>query len=258
MKPENRKVLNARAEAALRDMYHNASIAYPRDLCGRSSEYFEQWFADVCEQELDYLRSGGAYGSNYRKTLAAPCNAGKYKSLAAQRRYIDKGLRAMAEERADCGAMTGWKRLERAAFIAGPAQRALWETIKARSIDPLTARNDSLWERATEYGEITQYGRGGRSLAPADFLRHTGGGGYYILIDAGAEMGPGACTELIQIIESFNRYIGQRCAGVPELWAEHCREEDAADLAAKRAKAARKGKETRERNYWAARDTITV
>lgn len=250
MKAKNRELLNARAESALRAMYHNATLQYPNGTNGRSDDYFQSWLEQACEQELDYLSSGGAYGSNYRATLAAPCNAGKYKSPAAQQYYIDKGMRAMAEERVDCGMLTGWRVMDLAA-----GRTALQRTMaRQRAI----SRNDSLWERATEYGKITQYGRGGRSLAPADFLRHTGGGGYCILSDAGAEMGPGAVTELIQIIESFNRYIGQWCAGVPEMWREHCAEEDAEIKAVKLRKAARKAKETRERNYWAARDCATA
>ncbi len=250
MKAKNRKILNARAESALRGMYHNATIDYPRDLYGRSDTYFEQWFADVAEQELDYLQHGGAYGDNYRKTLAAPRNAGQYKSPAAQRYYINKGMRDMAEERADCGMLTGWRVFELAA-----GNRTLQR--KLASYKALS-RNNSLWERATEYGGITQYGRGGRSLAPAAFLRHTGGGGYCILTDAGAETSAERCTELIQIIESFNRYIGAWCAGVPEMWREHCAEEDQAAHMAKVRASVRKGKETRERNYWAARDTCTA
>lgn len=250
MKPENRKALNLRAEQALRAMYHNATLRYPNGTNDRSDTYFEQWLADMAEQELDYIQSGGAYGSDYRRTLAAPCNAGRYKSPAAQRRYIDKGMRAMQEERRDCGMLTGWRVME---LHAG--NKALRRKLTMHG--PVT-RNDSLWERATEYGEITQYGRGGRSLAPAQFLQHTGGGGYCILIDAAEQMHPGAVTELIQIIESFNRYVRAWCAGVPEMWREHCQEEDQAAHLAKVRASVHKAKETRERNYWAARDCATV
>ena len=250
MRAQNRKLLNARAESALLAMYHNATPSYGREMYGRTDAYFEQWFADVAEQELDDLQHGGAYGDNYHATLAAPCNAGKYKSPAARRHYINKGMRDMEAERADCGMLTGWRVLE---LVAG--NRALQRTLAKHGA---LSRNNSLWGRATEYGDIVQYGRGGRSLAPSQFLRHTGGGGYCILIDAAEDMHPGAVVELVQIIESFNRYIGQWCAGVPEMWREHCADEDQAAHLAKVRASVRKGKETRERNYWAARDTCTV
>lgn len=256
MKAQNRERLNARAESALRAMYHNATIDYPRDTCGRSDDYFQSWLEDQCANEFDYLQHGGAYGDNYRATLAAPCNAGKYKSPAAQRRYIDKGMRDMAAERADCGMLTGWRMLELAA--GNSKLRKMLHGHLAHNGGRELTRNNSLWERATEYGDIVQYGRGGRTLAPSQFLRHTGGGGYCILADAGEEMSAAAVVELIQIIESFNRYIGAWCAGVPEMWREHCAEEDREAHYAKVRASVRKGKETRERNYWAARDSVTV
>jgi len=50
----------------------------------------------------------------------------------------------------------------------------------------------------------------------------------------------------------------QWCAGVPEMWREHCAEEDAEARAEKARAAQAKAKETRERNYWAARDVQTI
>lgn len=250
MKNENRMKLNARAQSALENMYHNATPNYPREMYGRTDDYFRGWFDNAAEQELSYISTGGAYGTDYRATLAAPCNAGKYKSAAARRAYILKGEADMIAERRDCGMLTGWRVMELAA-----GNKSLQRKLAKHGA---IIRNNSLWETATDYGDIVQYGCGGRSLAPADLIRHTGGGGYSILNDAGDEMSAAACTELIQVIESFNRYVGAWCASVPEMWREYCAEEDQAEHCAKVRASVRKAKETRERNYWAARDCATI
>lgn len=202
-----------RAERALADLYHNATPSYPRDMHGRTADDFQSWFEGAAEFEIDYLQGGGAYGTDYRKTLAAECNAGRYKSAAAREYYVAKGMRAMRAERAKCAA----------------------------------------WERIEEYGDLYQYGRGGRTLAPDGLYSDRRGGKWYP-----AEHSIADCVELIRIVESFNRYVARWCADVPELWREHCADEDAQALAEKRAAAARKAKETRERRYWEARDVCTI
>ena len=211
-KQQRHETIRERAENAVRDLYHNATLPwFGGEYYGRTEDYAQAWLESACEFEIDYLRDGGAYGKNYRATLAAPCNAGKYKSERARAYYIAKGMRAY--------------RLD----VQG-------------------------WERITEYGKLYQYGRGGRTLAPADLWNDRGNNPKF---DA-AEHSIGYCVELIQIVESFNAYVAAWCAGVPEMWREHCAEEDAEELRQKRQSAARKAKETRERNYWNARDVMTV
>ncbi len=246
-KQNHNALIRARAQSAIEDLYHNATVTYPRDLHGRSDDYFQEWFNDAAEQEVDYLQHGGAYGHNYRATLAAPCNAGKFKSEAAQQYYIRKGMRAMHAEREDCGALTGWRVLEMAAGNV-TLRRRLTKTFGAR---PLT-RNNARWEQISEYGKLYQWGRGGRTLAPDQLYTDRG----RTKIDI-AELSAPALVELIQIVESFNHYVSAWCKDVPEEWREHCDYEDTEDRAAKRKAAAKKARETRERNAWACRGMVT-
>lgn len=244
MKPAQKEILRERARNALRDLYHNATPSYPRDF-GPRADSFEDWFQDAARFEIEYIADGGAYGTNYRKTLAAPCNAGKYKSEKARAYYIAKGMRAMRAERDDCGAFTGWRIMENAALYYGHG-----------IIREQLARNDARWENISEYGGLYTWGRGGRTLAP-DGLINSRGCGFSIREDYADEMQPAALVEFIRDIESFNRYVLAWCKAVPSMWREHCADVDAEELAEKRATAARKAKETRERNYWACRDVVT-
>jgi len=253
MKAANKAKLYARAESALQNLYHNATPNYPRDFYGRTEDYFQSWFEDLAQFEIEYLANGGAYGGNYRATLAAPCNAGKYHSEAAKRRYIAHGLRTQAAERTDCGALTGWRAMELAAGNTA-LKRKLAKTYGKASL----SRNDSFWECITDYGKLYQWGRGGRTLAPNDLITQHGGSSFSAKEDYAADMAPAALVDLIRIIESFNRHVGAWCASVPEQWREHCASEDAEEKAAKQRTTIRKAKETRERNYWAARDTVTA
>lgn len=247
MKPEQKEMLRERARAALRDMYHNATLPFIRDLHGRSEDHAQSWLDDQCQFEIEYIADGGAYGTDYRKTLAAPCNAGKYHSERAQRYYVAKGMRALQSERADCGAFTGWKVMENAALYYGHG-----------IIREQLARNDALWECIGEYGTLYQWGRGGRTLAPNDLIAQRGGSSFSIREDYADEMQPAALVDFIRVIESFNRYVGDWCKGVPEMWREHCAEQDAEARAEKARIAAAKAKETRERNYWAFRGMVTA
>lgn len=227
-KNSHHEAIRERARRAIADLYHNATVNYPRELYGRPESYFEAWFRDTAEFEIDYLQSGGAYGLNYHRTLSAPCNAGRYKSTAARTFYCRNGMRKMREERERCN-----------------------------SLDSRRHSVNCLWEyMGEEFGKLYQYGRGGRTLAP-DVLM-TGGYSKYPRVNYCDEMPISDCVRVLRIVESFNRRVRDWCADVPEMWREHCEAEDEAELQAKRAAAARKAKETRERNYWASRDVATV
>lgn len=94
-------LIRARAESALLDLYHNATPRYPRldDEEGEGEgERFQEWFEVSAQFEIEYLRDGGAYGRDYRKTLEAPCNAGKYQSPAARRYYVAMKMRECRED----------------------------------------------------------------------------------------------------------------------------------------------------------------
>lgn len=214
--------IRERAAAAIRDLYHNATPDYPR-LDEKLGERFEGWFRDTVESEIDYLRDGGATPGDYRKTLAADCNAGKYKSARARAYYIAKGMRDRDEERTDCGALTGWRALEIAAGNAKLA-RQLARTFKGAKL----TRNNALWERISDYGKLYQYGRGGRTLAAEDLVRTRGGSGFSLredYADERAGFSIASTVELIRTLESFNRYVAAWCEGVPAMWAEWWTEE---------------------------------
>lgn len=179
-KQANREAMRERCREALRNLYHNATPVYPRCESDAESRACESWFQGAAEFEIEYLQSGGAYGSNYQKTLRADCNAGHYKSQAARDYYVRKGMRAMHEER------------ERYA----------------------------LWECASDYGRIYQYGRGGRTLAPSDLVRNRGGFGWGIAEDYGDDLPYADCVWLCRVIESFNRHVESWCKSVPEQWRE--------------------------------------
>ena len=119
-KAERRNAIRERAAEAIRDMYHNATPLSFDDR-GIGCEIAGDWFNDAAQFEIEYVQDGGAYGSlkSYRECLEAECNAGRYKSAAARRFYVKRGMRQMLEERAKCAA----------------------------------------WESISEYGKLYQWGR---------------------------------------------------------------------------------------------------
>lgn len=244
-KSERFEAIRERARAAIRDLYHNATPSYPRINHDETGERFQSWFQSTAEFEIDYLSSGGAYGTNYRKTLSADCNAGRYKSQAARDYYVAKGMRAMRMERADCGMLTGWRALE----IAAGNERVRSLLAKHGAV----RRNDALWERITEYGKLYQYGRGGRTLAPEGLMRRES-----VNEDYCDDMPIEKVVELIRIVESFNRYVEDWCKSIPQQWKDYCAEErfNRRYEQARARNAARI--EKAEREYWAARDVVTV
>lgn len=250
MKPQHKTLLRNRAQSALADIYHNATIGYPRELYGRTAEYCDQWIQDQAQFEIEYIADGGATPGDYRATLAHPCNAGKYKSERARRYYVRKGLRDRDMERDDCGMLTGWRVLELAAGNLHVKTKLM------RYTD--LQRNNALWERITDYGKLYQYGRGGRTLAPDDLIKQRGGSSFSINEEYADELSATACVELIRVVESFNRVVSDWCNGVPEMWKEHCQDEDRQIAYEKKQASIKKGKETKERNYWAFRDCVTA
>lgn len=81
------------------------------------------------------------------------------------------------------------------------------------------------WERISDYGEIYQYGRGGRTLAPCGLIRSRGGSGYHILADDIAdEWSIPRLVELILTVEAFNAHVESWCKSVPKMWEEEKKE----------------------------------
>lgn len=204
LKSERREAIRERARNAIRNLYHNATPDYPRDVPEEYGDYFESWFHGAASFEIEYLNDGGAYGSDYRKTLSAKCNAGRYKSEAARAYYIRWKMRAMRRERSRCN-----------------------------DLDSRTTRLvNAQWERIGEFGKLYTYGRGGRTLAPDNLASS---GVYWNLKENYFDDSTIAdCVDAIQILESFNAYVTSWCASVPEMWREQFEElkaEENAELA---------------------------
>jgi hypothetical protein len=167
-KAERHAAIRERAAEAIRDLYHNAT-PQSFDDHGIGYEIAGDWFNAAAQFEIEYLQDGGAYGSesSYRKCLEADCNAGRYKSDAARRFYVKRGMRQMREERAKYAA----------------------------------------WESIGEYGKLYQWGRGGRTLAPENIVRTRGGSNFSLREDYADDMTIADVVELIRVVEAFNRYV---------------------------------------------------
>lgn len=187
MKAENKQKLLERAEQAIQNLYHNATLPYTfedaEDL-ELSNDHYQNWINDVASFEIEYINDGGAYGIDYHETLRATCNAGQYTSKRAQDYYIRKGMRSM--------------RLERSKF--------------------------ALWERITDYGKLYTWGRGGATLAPDDLIRQGGGSSFSCSHGGLEDLDREQQTELCLIVEAFNKYVENTCAYFPTLWKEHLEE----------------------------------
>lgn len=67
--------------------------------------------------------------------------------------------------------------------------------------------------RITEFGNIFQWGRGGRTVAPKNLINMRGGGSFSIKDSSYFEdMNNADLTDMIQVIEAFNDYIGKWCS----------------------------------------------
>jgi len=188
-KKQRHDALRYRAYRALENLYHNATITYP-SVPDEMQDNFQSWLEMNCMDEIDHLNGGGAYGKDYRSTLMFVAN-GKFKSIAAARRYIAKGLRDKAEDQSK--------------YWGGRA------------------------ERITDFGTLYQYGRGGRTLAPNDLMKRYGSNDG-VDREACADMNIGDLVKAIQTIEAFNKYVESWCNSIPEMWREYvsdCLDENA-------------------------------
>lgn len=101
--------------------------------------------------------------------------------------------------------------------LKSPRARDYYVRHGLRDMHEDQARN--AWERISEYGAVYQYGRGGRTLAPAELYS-----------DRGFSSGPKvdyadlSCiadtVDLIRVVESFNAVVRAWCHDVPAMWAE--------------------------------------
>lgn len=67
--------------------------------------------------------------------------------------------------------------------------------------------------RITEFGELFQWGRGGRTVAPENLI-NSRGGSYFRIKDSSYFEGMSNLdlTDMIQVIEAFNTYIEKWCS----------------------------------------------
>ena len=71
------------------------------------------------------------------------------------------------------------------------------------------------------YGPFYQWGRGGRTLAPAAAITRRGGSSFTINTGLGEEDSPAAMTELILQLEAFNDDVRRWNTGIPAQWQDY-------------------------------------
>jgi len=99
--------------------------------------------------------------------------------------YIEEGLGTSCKE---------WKKQERLGFTHN--ERYFW-----------------LVSKITVYGNIYQWGRGGRTVAPDRLVNQRGGSGFIIKDSSDFEEASNAdLTDMIQVIEAFNHYVETWCS----------------------------------------------
>lgn len=189
-KAERHRAIRNRAERAVSALYHNATPTYPR-LDDFAAKRFDDWFEDAARHEIDHINEGGSTPGDYAATLAHPANGGRYASPAARRRYVAKGL---AE-----------RDLDRAKYAP--------------------------WEWTTHlFGELYQWGRGGRTLAPEKLVKARGGSSFSLQTDYFEDQPIREVTHAIRVLESFNEHVRDWCKSVPDMFKEET-EADAEEAA---------------------------
>lgn len=86
-------------------------------------------------------------------------------------------------------------------------------------------RDAWLVSRITEHGNLYQWGRGGRTLAPDNLIRQRGGSSFAIVkADAYDSMDNEALTEFVQVVEAFNSYVERWNSreNLTALWVDTC------------------------------------
>lgn len=76
------------------------------------------------------------------------------------------------------------------------------------------------WKKVGDYGTLYQYGRGGRTLAPEGLIKTGGGSSFRIREEIADDWNTEALTELVLVLESFNKFVDAWCKDVPNLWKE--------------------------------------
>lgn len=82
-----------------------------------------------------------------------------------------------------------------------------------------------LVSRITEFGKLYTWGRGGRTLAPNDLIKMRGGSSFSIrAADNWQEYSNEHITDMIEVIEAFNRYVHEWNSkdNLAEMWKYEC------------------------------------
>lgn len=108
------------------------------------------------------------------------------------------------------------------------------------------------WERINEWGQLYQWGCGGRTLAPDSLVRERGGSSFALKVheyESARDYSIATVTDAIRVFESFNDYVRAWCDNVPDMWEESERERKAQEEAeaAEAEEAQRREWERRER-----------
>jgi hypothetical protein len=180
-----------RFQRALDDLYHNATPVYPIMQNLYERHLFAEWFPDTVFDEISSIQNGGAYGPRFDDLYSRLRHAGKKHPYAS--RYAAKALRAMQEERA-----------------------------RGNDLDSRETLTNALWEEIGSYGTLSQWGRGGRTLAPDKLVHRRGGSAFSIRSaeDVAENMRYADMVRLTLVLESFNAYVKAWCPSIPEVWKE--------------------------------------
>lgn len=88
-----------------------------------------------------------------------------------------------------------------------------WERLARKGLIHPTEYKFYLVSRATKFGDLYQWGRGGRTLAPDRLVRQTGAGRFRIPeAEKYEDWNALDMVELIQILEAFNQYVKNGCS----------------------------------------------
>ena len=86
------------------------------------------------------------------------------------------------------------------------------------------------------YGEVYQWGRGGRTLAPEQLIIQGGGGSFRIKSAEDLNLSAFECRELLKTLREFNDLVENFCAHVVDNAIEFIREEFKNELEEKKGK----------------------
>lgn len=88
-KTKQRVAIRQRLDSAVKGMYHNAKLSFPRNMSDYEADLFNSWLEVTVRHEIDYVQSGGAY-SDIQKTcefIRSQYNSAKA-GIYASKKYL--------------------------------------------------------------------------------------------------------------------------------------------------------------------------